>query len=115
MNMKIYHNARCSKSRKALELIKSRTSDFEIIEYLKRPLKFKEIKLLLSRLNKKPIDLIRTEESIWKENYHNKKMNDDEIIHTIINHPKLMQRPIITTTKKTIIGRDPENVIKLFN
>ena len=115
MNMKIYHNARCSKSRKALEIIKSRTSDFEIIEYLKRPLKFKEIKLLLSRLNKKPIELIRTKESIWKERYQNKKMNDDEIIRAIINHPKLMQRPIIKTPKKTIIGRDPENVIKLFN
>ena len=115
MNMKIYHNPRCSKSRKALELIKSQTSDFEIIEYLKKPLKFKEIKLLLSRLNKKPIELIRTKESIWKEHYQNKTMNDNEIIHAIINHPKLMQRPIIKTTKKTIIGRDLGNVIKLFN
>ena len=111
MTIKIYHNASCSKSRKALALVESKTSEFEVIEYLKNPLTFKEIKLLLSKLNIKPLELIRIQESIWKEEYNRKEMNDDEII----NHPKLMERPIITTNKKGVIGRPPENVLDLFS
>ena len=114
MTIKIYHNASCSKSRKALALVESKTSEFEVIEYLKNPLTFKEIKLLLSKLNIKPLELIRIQESIWKEEYNRKEMNDDEIINTIVNHPKLMERPIVITNKKAIIGRPPENVLDLF-
>ena len=113
--MKIYHNAKCSKSRKTLDIIKSRTSNFEIIEYLNNPIKFKEIKLILTLLKIKPFKLIRSQESIWKENYKEKKLNDDEIINAIIDHPKLMQRPIVKTATKAIIGRPPENVLELFN
>ncbi len=112
--MKIYHNARCSKSRQALALLKSKTSNFEIIEYLKSPLNAEEIKILLSKLNIKPIELIRVQESIWKENYHGKKMTNNEIINVIANYPKLMERPIVTTNKKAIIGRPPENLLALF-
>ena len=73
--MKIYHNPRCSKSRKTLNLIKEKTSKFEIIEYTKRPLKFKEIQSLLKKLNMTPIELIRKSEKIWKNNYQNKQTN----------------------------------------
>ena len=115
MAIKIYHNPKCSKSRQALALVKNKTSEFEIIEYLKNPLTFEEITLLLSQLSIKPLELIRIQESIWKGNYKGKKMNNDEIINAIVNHPKLMERPIVTTNKKAIIGRPPENVLKLFS
>ena len=115
MGIKIYHNTRCSKSRKALSLIKSKTSEFEIIEYLKYPLKFEEIKSLLSQLNMKPIELVRDKEEIWKTNYQGKKMNDKEIINALINHPKLMQRPIVKKNEEAILARPPENLLILFN
>ena len=113
--MKIYHNPNCSKSRKTLELIKRKTSDIQIIEYLKNPLTFKEIKLILSKLNMNPIELIRTHERIWKENYKKKKMNDEQIINMMTKYPKLIERPIVTNKKKAIIGRPPENVFVLFD
>ena len=113
--MKIYHNPRCSKSRQTLSIIKEKTSNFEIIEYLKSPLTFKEITVLLSQLNIEPIELIRTQETIWKEKYQSKKMNNEELINSIIKHPKLMERPIVATNKKAVIGRPPENVLELFN
>ena len=112
--MKIYHNARCSKSRKTLSLLRSKTADFEIVEYLKNPLNVEEVKIILSKLNIKPIELIRVQESAWKENYRSKKMTDDEIINLIVKYPKLMQRPIVTNNKKGIIGRPPEKVLSLF-
>ena len=112
--MKIYHNARCSKSRETLSLLKSKTADFEVVEYLKKPLNIEEIKMILSKLNIKPIELIRTQESVWKENYQSKKMGENEIINLMIKYPKLMQRPIVTSNKKAIIGRPPEKVLNLF-
>ena len=89
--------------------------EFTVIEYLKNPLTFEEITLLLSQLNIKPLELIRLQESIWKEHYKWREMNDDEIINAVVNHPKLMERPIVTTNKKAIIGRPPENVLALFS
>ena len=113
--MKIYHNPRCSKSRKALSLINSITSNIEIIEYLKQPLTFKEIELLLSQLNIKPAELIRMQEKEWKENYKGKKMHKNEIIQAITIFPKLMQRPIVTNGKKAIIAIPAENILEIFN
>ncbi len=115
MTLKIYHNPRCSKSRKTLAIVKNKTSNFKVIEYIKNPLTFIEIKLILSQLNIKPHELIRTQESIWKENYKEKKLTDDEIINLIIKYPKLMERPIVTNNQRAIIGRPPENVLELFS
>ena len=58
MDIKIYHNSRCSKSREALTLIEREINDFKIIEYLKNPLRFDEIKKIVGKLSIKPIDLL---------------------------------------------------------
>ena len=115
MTLKIYHNPRCSKSRQTLEIIKSKTKEFKIIKYLVNPLTFKEIKLLLKNLKLKPIQIVRVQESIWKEKFKTKKMDNDEIIYAIVNNPILMGRPIATKDNKAIIGRPPENVLILFS
>ena len=112
--MKIYHNPKCSKSRQTLELIRSKTSEFEIIEYLKNPLTAKEITVLLSQLNIKPLALVRTQEIIWRENYKGKELTDIEIINAMFENPKLIERPIVVRNNKAIIGRPPENVLGLF-
>ena len=66
-----------------LALLISKTSEFEIIDYLKNPIKFEEIKLIIDKLNIKPIELVRTNEDIWKENYKSKQLTDKEIIIAI--------------------------------
>ena len=98
-----------------LALLISKTSEFEAIDYLKNPIKVEEIKLILEKLKIKPIELVRTNESIWKESYKGNQLTDEEIITAIINNPKLMERPVVTTNKKAIIGRPPENVLSLFD
>ena len=98
-----------------LALLISKTSGFETIDYLKNPIKFEEIKLIIEKLNIKPIELVRTNESIWKESYKGKQLTDKEIIIAMIDNPKLIERPIVTTNKKAIIGRPPENVLSLFD
>jgi len=113
--MRIYHNARCSKSRETLELIKEKVKEIEIIEYLKKPMKFEELELILSKLSISPIDLVRKKEKIWKENFSNKKLNDHEIIQIMIDNPRIIERPIVINGMKAIIGRPPENVLDIMD
>ena len=112
--MKIYHNPKCSKSRQTLEIVRNKTSEFKIIEYLKNPLTAKEITVLLSQLNIKPLALVRTQEIIWRENYKGKELTDIEIINAMFENPKLIERPIVVKNNKAVIGRPPENVLGLF-
>lgn len=114
MEIKIYHNRRCSKSRQTLALLEKETTDFKIIEYLKDPLSFDEIKEIIEKLAIKPIDLIRKNEEIWRDNYKEKEMTDVEIIKAMEGNPKLIERPIVINEKNGIIGRPPEKVLSLF-
>ena len=112
--MKIYHNPRCSKSREALARIKKNTSEFEIVEYLRNPLTAEEIKVLLSQLNIKAHELVRTQEGIWKENYKGEILTENEIINIMAKNPKLIERPIIEHNNKAVLARPPENLLSLF-
>ena len=112
--MKIYHNPRCRKSREGVEYLSSKGIDFEIIYYLKNPLSKKEIKLLVLKLGISISDLIRKNEKIWKDNYKNQKLSINQIIEIIFNEPKLMERPIIESEKRAVIGRPKENIDNLL-
>jgi len=111
---KIYHNSRCRKSREALEILKTKNIEFEIIEYLKDNLTRNQLKDLIKKLGIEPINLVRKNEQIWKENFKNKKLTSDEIIQILSDNPKLIERPIVELNDKAIIGRPPENIINLL-
>jgi len=112
--MKIFHNSRCSKSRCGLQILEDSGQNFEIIDYLKNPLSEKEIEDLLKKLGFTPIQLIRKNEAIWKENYKNKTLSDAAIIKAMATHPKLIERPIVIKGDKAVIGRPPENINELI-
>ena len=112
--MKIYHNPRCSKSRQTLDIINNKNIDIEIIKYLESTPSKEELKHILTLLNFKPIDLIRKNESIWKSEYKDQDLSDDEILDAMISNPKLIERPIVIKGNKAVIGRPPENVLDLL-
>jgi len=112
--IKIYHNSRCRKSREALEILRTNNSEFEIIEYLKDNLTKSQLQDLIKKLGINPIELVRKNEQIWKENFKNKKLNSDAIIQILSDNPKLIERPIVELNDKAIIGRPPENIIQLL-
>ena len=112
--MKIYHNNRCRKSREALKIIQNHSQKYEIIEYMKDRLSAKEISSILKKLRLNPINLVRENESIWKQKYKGKKLTNSEIINIMQDNPKLIQRPIIMTDNMAIIGRDIEKIKDLF-
>lgn len=112
--IKIYHNPRCRKSRAALEILKQSGKPFQTILYLKNPPEVSEIKTLLSLLKMNPMELVRTKEALWKSEYKNDNLTDNEVINTLHKHPKLMVRPLIIMSNIAIIGRDIENLKKIL-
>lgn len=113
--MKIYHNPRCSKSRQTLAILNEKKTEFEIVEYLKDSLSISELELIIEKLGINPIELVRKNESIWKENYKGKDLSDKEIVQAMIENPKLIERPIVINGKKAVLGRPPENVLKIID
>jgi len=105
--IKIYHNPRCGKSREAIQILENENKTFEIIKYLDNPLDQNEITDLIKHLKIKPLDLVRTKEKIWIEKFKNQKLNDDDVIKILVDHPILIERPIVINKNKAIIGRPP--------
>lgn len=113
--IQIYHNPRCGKSRNCLAFIEKSNQDFEIIPYLSETPTFEQLKTLLEQLNLEPIQLIRTKEKIWIENFKGKTLSNDEIINAMVENPILIERPIVVKDGKAIIGRDPDLVASFLD
>ncbi len=111
----IFHNPRCSKSRQTLAILESEEKDVEIINYLDTPPTFEQLKEILSILSLAPADLMRKGEDKYKElNLDNTAHDDDELINIMVTNPILIERPIVITNGKAIIGRPPELVKDIF-
>ena len=112
--MKIYHNPRCYKSRQTLSLIKEKGAEVQIIEYLKVIPSEKELSAIIKLLGIKPEKLLRKGEADYKENFKGKILSDEEWISAMVEYPKLIERPIVVSGNKAILGRPPENVLDLL-
>ena len=112
--MKIYHNPRCGKSRQTLALLEEKGAKPEIIKYLETPPNQAELEEIIQLLQISPFELIRKNEAIFKENYKGKEFSDEEWIATLLQHPKLIERPIVIHNGKATIGRPPEKVLELL-
>ena len=106
----IYHNPKCSKSREALEIIKNSGKEFKIREYLNDPLSEDELNGLLKKLQFSPIQLVRQNESVWKDNFKSLNLSDRELISIIAKHPKLIERPVVEHDNRAVIGRPASNM-----
>lgn len=113
--LKIFHNPRCSKSRQTLKLISDSNKEVEVVEYLNNPPTAEELRHIVELLGL-PIEyLIRKNETIFKENFKDKDLSEDEWYEILASHPKLLERPIVVKGDEAILGRPPENVLKLLN
>ena len=110
----LLHNPRCKKSREAIEFLKFHNLDFEILLYMKDGLEITQINEIVFKLNVNPIDLVRTLEKIWKENYKSEKFSNNEIIGLLHKFPNLIKRPIFISKNKAIIVIPPEKINKII-
>ena len=107
----IFHNPRCSKSRQTMQLIESSGIAPQVIEYLKQPPGYEDLENVLNLLGMGPRELMRTQEKAYKENnLDDPGLTREDLIKAMIEHPILIERPIVLHNGKAIIGRPPEKV-----
>ena len=113
MDVIIYHNPRCSKSRLALEIIRNKKIEPRVIEYLKTGFSKEVIKNIINKLNLDIMTIIRPKDA-KKIGLELNSMSEKELIEAIIDQPSLIERPIIIKGKKAIIARPPEKVLEII-
>lgn len=115
MKFSIYHNPRCSKSRETLALLREQGIEPEIIEYLKDPPSRETLEKLLGMLGLEPLELMRTKEKEFSElGLRTGEADRDTLIQAMLDHPRLMERPIVVHGRKAALGRPPANVLEIL-
>ncbi|WP_025744465.1 arsenate reductase (glutaredoxin) [Salinivibrio costicola] len=109
----LYHNPRCSKSRETLKLLESKGITPTIVKYLETPLSADTLRELKRQLGMASFrDMMRTKEADYKAaNLGDASVEEAQLLEAMVNHPKLIERPIAVQGDKAVIGRPPENVL----
>jgi arsenate reductase len=115
MNVIIYHNPRCSKSRATLALLREHRIEPEIVHYLDDPPGPERLRDLAAMMAVAPAEMVRTGEARWKELGLDIGETDDEtLLRLMSEHPVLIQRPIVVVDTRARIGRPPEAVLEIL-
>ncbi len=115
MTTTIYHNPRCSKSRQTLQLLEARGIQPEVVKYLETPPDEATLKSLLDMLGLEPRQLMRQKEAEYKElGLDDPELGRDALIRAMVEHPRLIERPIVVKDGKAALGRPPERVLEIL-
>ena len=115
MTSLIFHNPKCGTSRNTLAIMKASGENPEVIEYLKTPPSRDYLVVLLAKMSISPRELLRSKEPVNDElGLDNPEVSDDQIIDAMINHPILINRPIVVTNKGAALCRPSERVFELL-
>jgi arsenate reductase len=112
----VYHNPVCSKSRGALDILRERDVDAEVIEYLKTPLDRATLERILELLGGPPADLVRKDKrfaelGLRAQDYTTRA----EVVDVLLAHPELMERPVVIRKGRAVIARPSERVLELLD
>ncbi len=111
----IWHNPRCSKSRETKKLLEDNGVELDVRLYLEDPPSKALLKKTLQQLGMKPRELLRTKEDAYKEaGLDDKQLSDERVLTAMVEHPVLIERPVVVVGDKAAIGRPPENVLALL-
>ena len=109
----IFHNPRCSKSRQTLQIIEDKGVSPEVVEYLKQPPSYAELDQLVTMLGIEPRQLMRRNEKIYKELGLADIEDRGTLLQAMVEHPILIERPVVIKGDRAVLGRPPENVLEL--
>lgn len=113
--VRIFHNARCSKSRATLALLEQRGETVEVINYLEQPPSASELAILLQQLGMSPRELMRSGEADYQElGLDSPALDDASLIAAMVEHPNLIERPIVVANGRAALGRPPEAVLAIL-
>lgn len=112
---RLYHNPRCSKSRGALELLQARGLTPVIVAYLESPPDRAQLRELLTQLGLPARELLRSGEDEYRElGLDDPSLDETALIAAMVEHPRLIERPIFVHGGRAVIGRPPERVLELL-
>jgi arsenate reductase len=115
MDVTIYHNPRCSKSRQTLQLLADKGVEPVVVEYLKTPPSVAELKAILKKLGLAPRELMRRKEAAYEERgLDDAALGEDALVAAMVAEPILIERPIVLAGDKAALGRPPENVLEIL-
>lgn len=111
----IYHNPRCSKSRQTLQLLQEHGYEPKVVEYMKEALTSEALTTLLHKLGfVSARELMRSKEDEFKALNLATETNEDKLVEAMIEHPRLIERPIVVVGNQARLGRPPEAVLELL-
>lgn len=111
----IFHNPRCSKSRGALQILRGEGIEPEVVEYLQMPPSTKDLAHILEILGCEPRDLMRKGEKEYKDlHLDDPKLTATQLVEAMVEHPILIERPIVVRGNRAVVGRPPERVRELL-
>ncbi len=111
----IFHNPRCSSSRTALGALEDRGVDLDVVEYLKTPLDRAGLEALIDQLDSEPASLVRHDKRFGElglapDGYTDRRA----VVDLLVEHPELMQRPILVSGGRAVIARPAAEVVESF-
>ena len=110
-----FHNPRCSKSRKTLQLLEAHGVQPTVVEYLRTPPGEAELRRILDLLGVEPRAIMRTDEAEYREaGLDDPTLSRDDLIRALLAHPRLIQRPIVVSGDRAALGRPPERVLEIL-
>jgi arsenate reductase len=113
--IQIWHNSRCSKSRQGLAFLKERNLDPEIIDYMKKGINENELAKAIEKSNTPLEEFIRTNERDFKLlGLEIENLTPQSFAEIAVKHPRLLQRPIIVTEEKAVIGRPTDKISEVL-
>ena len=114
MEFTIYHNPRCRKSREALQYLEEKGSEYQTVKYLENQFDKKTLGDVLKKIKLNPSDIVRKNETLWKKEYASEDLTEDQILEILIKNPRLIERPIVTSSNKGVLARPLENLINFL-
>ena len=116
MSVTIWHNPRCSKSRRTLQLLGELGIEPVVVEYLKTPPDASELRDVLGRLGMTPRELMRTGEPPYADlGLSDGTLSDEVLIQAMHDHPVLIERPVVLAGDRAALGRPPESVLAILS
>ena len=112
----IYHNPRCSNSRAALALLQQKGVQPRVVEYLQTPLNRSELQALAATTGLPLRELLRSKEAAFEAlGLGHPACSEDQLLDAVVAHPELLNRPIVSTPRGTVLCRPPERVLELLD
>jgi arsenate reductase len=115
-DLTFYENPTCTTCKKTAKLLEERGVDFERVNYYIEALGEDKLRDLLRKAGLRPSEVMRTKEPLYTElGIGGSEHSDDELIRLMVEHPDLVQRPIVERGDRAVLARPPERVLELLD